>query len=70
MGGAGAPENLQMGGETQAWLAVSDDQEAKVTGKHFKHEKARLPLKAALDTKLQDEFMKECERLSGVKLPS
>ena len=70
MGGSGAPENLQMGGETQAWLAVSEKPDAKVSGKHFKHAKARQPLKAALEAKLQDDFLKECERLSGVKLPS
>lgn len=32
MGGAGAPDNLEKGYQTQVWLAVSDDAEAKVSG--------------------------------------
>src|SRR3954467_6217815 len=32
MGGAGATDDLQQGYETQAWLAVSEDTGAKVTG--------------------------------------
>ena len=35
MGGHGAPDNLQRGYETQAWLAVSNDEQAKVTGSLF-----------------------------------
>lgn len=37
MGGIGAPDNLQKGYETQAWLALSNDEEAKVTGEYFYH---------------------------------
>ncbi len=35
MGGRGAPDNLERGFETQAWLAVSNDEQAKVTGSLF-----------------------------------
>ena len=41
MGGAGAPDNLEEGFLTQAWLAVSNDKEAKVTGQYFYHRKAK-----------------------------
>jgi NAD(P)-dependent dehydrogenase (short-subunit alcohol dehydrogenase family) len=37
MGGRGAPDNLEKGAETQAWLAVSNDKEAKVSGRYFYH---------------------------------
>lgn len=33
MGGAGAPDDLEMGHQTQTWLATSDDPAAKVSGK-------------------------------------
>ena len=37
MGGAGAPDDLDSGAETQAWLAVSDDPAAEATGRLFYH---------------------------------
>src|ERR1051325_5961149 len=37
MGGRGAPDDLQKGYETQVWLAVSDDENAKVSGNYFFH---------------------------------
>jgi NAD(P)-dependent dehydrogenase (short-subunit alcohol dehydrogenase family) len=35
MGGTGAPDDLDKGAETQAWLAVGNDNNAKVSGVHF-----------------------------------
>ena len=37
MGGPGAPDDLQQGYETQTWLAVSDDNKARVSGRYFHH---------------------------------
>jgi NAD(P)-dependent dehydrogenase (short-subunit alcohol dehydrogenase family) len=37
MGGAGAPDDLSLAPVTQAWLAVSDDPAATVTGGYFYH---------------------------------
>ncbi len=70
MGGAGAPDSLEKGPETQAWLAVSDDTAATVSGQYFFHKKLRTPLPAARDTALQDQFMSTCEKLSGVSFPA
>src|SRR5919202_226106 len=39
MGGRGAPDDLQKGYETQTWLAVSNDEKAKVQGLYFYHQK-------------------------------
>jgi NAD(P)-dependent dehydrogenase (short-subunit alcohol dehydrogenase family) len=39
MGGPGAPDDLELGGVTQSWLAVSDDPEAMVTGGYFFHQR-------------------------------
>jgi NAD(P)-dependent dehydrogenase (short-subunit alcohol dehydrogenase family) len=35
MGGPGAPDDLKNGYETQVWLAVSNDENAKVSGRFF-----------------------------------
>jgi hypothetical protein len=70
MGGPGAPDDLDEGHRTQVWLAVSDDPAAKVTGEYFYHQRRRTPNAAARNTKLQDELVAACERLSGVKLPA
>jgi len=37
MGGPGAPDDLILGPVTQAWLAVSDDPAATVSGQLFYH---------------------------------
>ena len=41
MGGSGAPDDLQKGYQTQVWLAVSDDDAAKVSGRYFFHQRER-----------------------------
>jgi NAD(P)-dependent dehydrogenase (short-subunit alcohol dehydrogenase family) len=43
MGGSGAPDNLEKGYETQVWLAGSNDENAKVSGRYFFHQKERHP---------------------------
>jgi NAD(P)-dependent dehydrogenase (short-subunit alcohol dehydrogenase family) len=68
MGGAGAPDDLRAAPKTQAWLAVSDEPAAQVTGKYFFHMKERAPSAAARDAGLQDRFIDACERISGVRL--
>ncbi|MEQ9166298.1 MAG: SDR family NAD(P)-dependent oxidoreductase [Fulvivirga sp.] len=69
MGGAGATDNLQKGYETQTWLAVSDGTDAQVSGSYFYHQKARPYHDLADDINVQDEFLKTCEQLTGVKFP-
>jgi NAD(P)-dependent dehydrogenase (short-subunit alcohol dehydrogenase family) len=70
MGGAGAPDDLDQGHRTQAWLAVSGDPGAMVTGKYFYHMKLRTPNPSASDTDRQEELFDACKRFSGVDLPS
>ncbi|MDB4942838.1 MAG: short-chain dehydrogenase [Labilithrix sp.] len=69
MGGRGAPDDLEAGAITQAWLAVSDDPAAMVSGQYFHHQRPASLLAAARDTRLQDELLALCEKLSGVPLP-
>ncbi len=70
MGGANAPDDPGEGRRTQAWLAVSDDPQAHVTGKYFHHLRERAPDPQTASVELQDRLIAECERLSGVALPA
>jgi NAD(P)-dependent dehydrogenase (short-subunit alcohol dehydrogenase family) len=70
MGGPAAPDNLEKGAETQAWLAVSDDREAQVSGRFFFHKRLHDHHPEASRADLQEQFLAECERLSGVRFPS
>jgi NAD(P)-dependent dehydrogenase (short-subunit alcohol dehydrogenase family) len=69
MGGPSAPDDLDKGYETQAWLAVSDDASAKVTGEYFYHRKLRKPHPATRDTERQEKLIAACQQFSGVALP-
>jgi NAD(P)-dependent dehydrogenase (short-subunit alcohol dehydrogenase family) len=69
MGGPGAPDDLSLGHVTQAWLAVSADPAATVTGQYFFHQKLREAHPAANDATVQDALLAYCESLSGVRLP-
>jgi NAD(P)-dependent dehydrogenase (short-subunit alcohol dehydrogenase family) len=68
MGGAGAPDDLAEGHRTQAWLAVSNDPAAKVSGAYWHHRKQRKPAAHALDTGFQDRLIAKLAELTGVKL--
>lgn len=68
MGGPGANDDLNEGHRTQAWLAVSEDPEAKVSGDYFYHRQRRPPLPATHDAATQDRLLAICAELSGVDL--
>jgi NAD(P)-dependent dehydrogenase (short-subunit alcohol dehydrogenase family) len=70
MGGPGAPDDIDQAHLTQAWLAVSNEPAALVTGQYFYHMRPRQPNPQVYDTALQDGLVDACERLSGVKLPA
>jgi NAD(P)-dependent dehydrogenase (short-subunit alcohol dehydrogenase family) len=70
MGGAGAPDDLAQGPVTQAWLAVSDDPAATVSGRYFYHQRPRQPNPAARDTGFQDALLDYCAGLTGTPLPA
>ncbi len=69
MGGSGAPGDLQKGYETQLWLAVSDDDEAKVSGHYFYHKKQKRHVPEAADASVQEKFLELCEEITGVRFP-
>ncbi len=69
MGGRGAPDDLDRGSETQAWLAVSQDSDAMVSGAYFYHKKPQRIHPAASDMTLDDALLAACEELTGTQMP-
>jgi NAD(P)-dependent dehydrogenase (short-subunit alcohol dehydrogenase family) len=70
MGGAGAPDDLAQGHVTQAWLAVSDDPGALVSGGYFYHRAPRDVQPAVRSDSFQSELLNELARLTGERLPA
>lgn len=68
MGGPGAPDDLTEGHRTQAWLAVSDDPAAKVSGRYWHHRKQQKPAAEAMDTDFQDQLMGKLMDMTGVSI--
>ena len=57
MGGAGAPDDLRKGAETQVWLATSDDTNALVSGHYFHHKQVRKSNPLADSIAAQDKLI-------------
>lgn len=68
MGGPGAPDDLNLAPVTQAWLAVSADPSAMVTGRHFYHQREQSIPEEARSTAAQDALFDYCAGLTGVSL--
>lgn len=66
MGGSGAPDDLKKGYETQVWLAVSNEEKAKVSGRFFYHQKEISYNREADDELLQERFLTLCKEITGV----
>ncbi|CCD93248.1 putative short chain dehydrogenase [Bradyrhizobium sp. ORS 375] len=69
MGGAGAPVDIATGQRTQAWLAVSDDPEALVSGRYWHHLRQQEPAREATEPAFQDALIARLGELTGVALP-
>jgi NAD(P)-dependent dehydrogenase (short-subunit alcohol dehydrogenase family) len=68
MGGAGAPDDLDLGAETQAWLAAGDDPAAAVTGEFLFHRQRHDVPAAVRDTAAQEALFDYCADLTGQPL--
>jgi len=68
MGGAGAPDDLALGAETQAWLAAGDDPKTAVTAEYLYHRKRADVPTAVRDTRAQEALFAYCAELSGQPL--
>jgi NAD(P)-dependent dehydrogenase (short-subunit alcohol dehydrogenase family) len=69
MGGPGASGDLSLAPVTQAWLAVSDEPAAMVTGQYFFHQKPQRVHPAARRADVQDALLAYCAGLTGVPFP-
>jgi len=70
MGGPSAPDSLEDAPKTQVWLAVSNDPGALVTGKYFYHLRQSPFNPLAKNQQVQENFLQQCEKLSGIPFPS
>jgi len=68
MGGPGAPDDLEAAPVTQAWLAVSDDPGATLSGRYYFHQQLRDANPAAGDVSLQDGLLATCVDITGTTL--
>ncbi|MBX5191092.1 SDR family NAD(P)-dependent oxidoreductase [Rhizobium sp. NZLR3b] len=68
MGGAGAPDDLEMGRLTQTWLATSEDEAAKVSGGYWYHRQQREAAVEVTEPGFQDALMERLAALTGVRL--
>lgn len=69
MGGAGAPDDFEMGYRTQTWLAVSADAAATVSGRYWHHRQVQQPAQAVSDEAFQDQLLATLAEMTGVSLP-
>jgi NAD(P)-dependent dehydrogenase (short-subunit alcohol dehydrogenase family) len=65
MGGPGASDDLELGHETQEWLAVSDDPDATGDPGYWYHHRRRPPHEACRDEAFQDALLDELTHLTG-----
>jgi hypothetical protein len=66
MGGPGAPDSLESGYQNQVWLAVSNDEGAKVSGRYFYHQKEIRYNPEADNILKQERLLSLCEEITGV----
>ncbi|MGO4490965.1 SDR family NAD(P)-dependent oxidoreductase [Arthrobacter sp. 2YAF22_2] len=69
MGGAGAPDSLELGHRTQEWLATSDDPEARTSGGYWHHQHRQEPYPSVHDTAFQDRLLSALADETGEHLP-
>jgi NAD(P)-dependent dehydrogenase (short-subunit alcohol dehydrogenase family) len=70
MGGPGASDDLELGHETQEWLAVSGSPDATASPGYWFHRRRQAPHEACLDERFQDALLDKLTRMTGVDLRS
>ncbi|MEV5069620.1 SDR family NAD(P)-dependent oxidoreductase [Microbacterium sp. LMI12-1-1.1] len=68
MGGAGAPDDLELGHDTQSWLAASSDPAALVTGQYWHHRRHQRPAPEVDDPSFQDQLLDTLAAITGTAL--
>ncbi len=70
MGGPSASDDLELGHVTQAWLAVTPEPAALVSGQYWFHQKPEQPHRAVRDVAFQDELLRILARHTQIELPA
>jgi NAD(P)-dependent dehydrogenase (short-subunit alcohol dehydrogenase family) len=68
MGGQGAPDSFESGYQTQIWLATSNEEKARVSGRFFYHQHEIRSKQEGDDLQLQEQFLELCKEITGVSL--
>lgn len=68
MGGAGAPDDLGLGAETQAWLAAGDDPATRMSGQYLFHRQPQPVPASVRDPRAQEALFAYCAELTGQRL--
>jgi NAD(P)-dependent dehydrogenase (short-subunit alcohol dehydrogenase family) len=68
MGGPGASDDLELGHETQEWLAVTGSPDATGSPGYWFHRRRQAPHEACLDERFQDALLDKLARMTGVDL--
>ena len=69
LGGPDAWDEVDDGAATQVWLATSDDEAARVTGRYLKRFEVLAANPQADDVSLQEELLARLATLTGVTFP-
>ena len=69
MGGPYASDDLDLGAQTQVWLATGDDPGATRTGRYLYHRRPYPAHPAASDPAVQDRLLAICADLTGRPMP-
>ena len=70
MGGPNAPDDLQKGWQTQAWLATCPLTPAQPSGQNYHHQRLHPANPLADDPAAQMQLLDHCARLTGETLPA
>ncbi|MGW2637030.1 SDR family NAD(P)-dependent oxidoreductase [Streptomyces sp. NPDC001348] len=68
MGGPNAPDDLELGHETQEWLASGHDRQALTTGGYWYHRRLLRPHRAVHDEAFQDRLLRTLAEETGTAL--
>ncbi|MFI6493327.1 SDR family NAD(P)-dependent oxidoreductase [Streptomyces sp. NPDC050564] len=68
MGGPGAPDDLELGHQTQEWLASSDEPQALTTGGYWYHRRRLQPHRAVHDEAFQNRLLQALAEQTGTAL--
>lgn len=69
MGGPQAPDPVELGAETQVWLATSDEPAATASGRYVKRREVHEPNPSGRDAAARAALVAELETLTGIPLP-